>query len=98
VLEPYRAAARARVEASPDGTDLFRELYADLHEHGFDLVPYDVALEYTRPIGTEWGPRLEYLIDVLLAPRGFWGPQATSVPLLSSTHPEMLHCEPPPRT
>ncbi len=98
VLEPYRQAVREQREREPEGNPFFLELYEDLQAHGFDLVPYEVALEYTGPIRAEWSPKMEYLIDELLAPRGFWGPQATAVPLLSATHPEMLTYEPPPRS
>ena len=97
-LDPYRDVARQQVEITPEVERLFRDLYQDLTDHGFDLVPLDIALSYMRPIRAEWSPQMEYLIDQLLCPRGFWGPQVTSVPLLSSEHPEMLTYIPPPRS
>ncbi len=60
-------------DTEPGGDDLFRQLYDDLAAHGFDLVPYDEAREVARELRTPWAAQMEYLIDVLVAPRGFWG-------------------------
>lgn len=95
LLAPYvEQARRPPAEGEPD---LFRDLYDRLEAHGFDLVPYPVAVEYARAVRVDWGPKMEFLIDQLLAPRGFWCPQGVDVPLLSATHPEMLTYEPPAR-
>ncbi|MFT6942769.1 MAG: hypothetical protein ACJA2F_000964 [Nitriliruptoraceae bacterium] len=95
-LAPYYEAAmasRAAVEAG-EGRDFFRELYDALDEHGFELVPYDIAREYAAEIRLSFGPKMEFLIDELLAPRGFWCPAEVRIPLLSTAHPEMLSYQP----
>jgi hypothetical protein len=95
-LAPYYEAAmasRAAVEAG-EGHDFFRELYDALDEHGFELVPYDIAREYAAEVRLAFGPKMEFLIDELLAPRGFWCPAEVRIPLLSTTHPEMLSYQP----
>ncbi len=105
LLAPYRRGAvppdTARGEPTGEAAavqpDLFRELYAQLEQHGFELVPYDIAVEHAVEVRQSFAPQMEYLIDQLLAPRGFWCPPAIDVPLLSSTHPEMLSYEPPAR-
>ncbi len=96
-LAPYHAALPDPTQETEDGERLFRELYDDLAAHGFDLVPYDVAREHAVAVRANYAPQMEFLIDELLAPRGFWCPERVTVPLLSTTHPEMLHYEPPPR-
>lgn len=98
-LAPYRDAlpdpARADTE---DGARLFRELYDTLTDHGFELVPFDIAREHAIAVRANYAPQMEYLIDQLLTPRGFWCPERVTVPLLSTTHPAMLEYEPPPRS
>lgn len=95
-LAPYHAALPDPARETEDGARLFRELYDDLATHGFDLLPYDVAREHAVAVRANYAPQMEFLIDELLAPRGFWCPERVTVPLLSTTHPEMLHYEPPP--
>lgn len=51
---------------------LFRELYDHMEEHGFDLVDFDTARERGRELRSMYGPAMEFLIDELMAPRGFW--------------------------
>ena len=57
---------------SGDNT-LFRQLYDDLAAHGFDVIPFDEAGPAIRDLRRRYDAALEYLIDELLAPRGFWG-------------------------
>lgn len=51
----------------------FQELYDDLEDHGFDLISFEQATERGRELRSLYAPRMEYLIDLLDAPRGFWG-------------------------
>lgn len=60
---------------NPDGpvdSPLFRELYDELEAHGFELLPYEEAGRRARAIRARFARELEYLIDALLCPRGFW--------------------------
>ncbi len=41
--------------------------------HGFPLVPYEEAFARSRELRNHYVAELEYLIDALYAPRGFWG-------------------------
>jgi Ion channel len=59
------------------GSELFRDLYAELSEHGFDLRPYDEAVVYARQTRASYAPAMEHLIDDLLCPRGFWSIDST---------------------
>jgi hypothetical protein len=52
---------------------MFRELHSTLSERGFDVKPYDEAYAYSRDLRKKYDAELEYLIDLLEAPRGFWG-------------------------
>ncbi len=97
-LEPYRAALPDPSRETTEGARLFRELYDRLSDHGFDLLPYDVARAHAIAVRANYAPQMEFLIDQLLAPRGFWCPERVTVPLVSTQHPEMLHYQPPPRT
>jgi hypothetical protein len=54
------------------GAVLFRELYDRMSEHGFDLVDFGTARERGRELRSMYGPAMEFLIDELVAPRGFW--------------------------
>jgi hypothetical protein len=51
----------------------FRDLYDHLAAHGFALLPYDEAIAHSRELRSNYVAELEYLIDTLEAPRGFWG-------------------------
>jgi Ion channel len=55
----------------PD-SPLFRNLYAELTAHGFELRPFDDAAAYARQTRQTFAPAMEYLIDDLVCPRGFW--------------------------
>lgn len=91
-LAPYYEQ-RDEIIRRSDGT-LFREARQELIDHGFELVPEDVGMEHVRRLRDGYAAELEFLIDYLLAPRGFWPPSRIEVPLLSSTHPEMLDYRP----
>lgn len=52
----------------------FRELYETLQEHGFELLPYEEATYRAWLIRNRFSRELEFLIDSLLCPRGFWSP------------------------
>jgi hypothetical protein len=54
------------------GAALFRELYDRMGEHGFDLVDFDTARALGQELRSMYGPAMEFLIDELVAPRGFW--------------------------
>ncbi|MEM9467608.1 MAG: potassium channel family protein [Actinomycetota bacterium] len=74
-LSEYEIAWSEQVRAAEhdDEDGLFRVLYDDLAEAGFDLIPYEEAREVARELRTPWAPKMEFLIDALAAPRGFWG-------------------------
>jgi len=59
--------------------EMFRQLYVDLTEHGFELRPFDECAAYTRRARATFAPALEFLIDDLLCPRGFWPLHSTVV-------------------
>lgn len=96
-LRPYREALPTPDQETEDGDRLFQRMYEDLQEHGFDVVPYEEAREHIRTLRATYAPQMEYLIDDLLAPRGFWSAERATMPLLSTQHPEMLSYEPPDR-
>lgn len=52
----------------------FVDLYDRLQRHGFELLPYDEARQRAVALRNRWAPQMEYLIDSLLCPRGFWAP------------------------
>ncbi len=70
---------RTPVEDTPDvdGSPLFRELYETLTTHGFELRPFDDSVEYARQTRQSFAPAMEFLIDDLLCPRGFWAIEST---------------------
>ncbi|MFV0525083.1 MAG: potassium channel family protein [Acidimicrobiales bacterium] len=70
-LTAFRSAAADR-KPRPDGTDLFDDLYRELADHGFELLPIEEARNRALAIRARWAPQMEYLIDYLVAPRGFW--------------------------
>jgi hypothetical protein len=53
---------------------MFLDLYRRLEEHGFELLPLEEAAERSLAFRNRFAPQLEYLIDTLLCPRGFWAP------------------------
>ena len=71
--------------ANGDNSELFLDLYQRLTDHGFSLRPYEEARAYGRQVRATFGPAMEYLIDDLLCPRGFW-PLGSTVQSWSSQH------------
>lgn len=63
--------------AATDSSPLFRELVATLTAHGFELRPFDDGVAYARQTRQSYAPAMEYLIDDLLCPRGFWAIDST---------------------
>lgn len=59
-------------EVQAENEQFFRELYTTLEAHGFELIPFDEAVIRSQAFRTRYGPQMEYLIDFLLCPRGFW--------------------------
>ena len=59
------------------GSPLFRDLYSTLTAHGFELRPFEDAVVYTRDTRRSFAPAMEYLIDDLVCPRGFWSIDST---------------------
>lgn len=47
--------------------------YRKLEEHGLDMVSFQVARERTWDLRVKYWAQLEFMIDLLIAPRGFWG-------------------------
>jgi hypothetical protein len=72
-LSAYQPTVSADEGASP----LFQNLYAELTAHGFQLRPFDEAAAYAREARRTFAPAMEYLIDDLLCPRGFWSIDST---------------------
>ena len=50
-----------------------REIYDQMKDHGFEMLPYDIAVLHSRDLRRTYDAQLEFLIDQLQAPRGFWG-------------------------
>ena len=70
-LTAYRQARDERLEGGDPA--LFRELYDRLESRGFPLMPFEEALVHSAALRSRYDAELEYLIDMLAAPRGFWG-------------------------
>lgn len=51
----------------------FRPLYDTLQEHGFPMRPFDEAFAHSQALRMRYEASLEFMIDALDAPRGFWG-------------------------
>ncbi len=64
---------RERLDNTYVDPQQMRDLYALLEEHGFELLPWDEALEHSRALRRTYDAQLEWLIDAFDAPRGFWG-------------------------
>ena len=75
-LSPYRArldASYADGLAVEDDQSAFHQVYLRLEEQGFDLVDYEEARREITTLRRLYDAQLEYLIDEVIAPRGFWG-------------------------
>jgi len=55
------------------GDQVFSTLYGQLEQHGFSLRPMDEARAEILELRRLYDAQMEFLIDELLAPRGFWG-------------------------
>ena len=64
---------RAELDASYADSAQYDELRQAMQAHGFDVYDEAEALERNRDLRTKYDAQLEYLIDISLAPRGFWG-------------------------
>lgn len=51
----------------------FEDLYRDLQAHGFTLLPIEEGRRQTSTLRNLYAAKMEYLINELAAPRGFWG-------------------------
>ncbi|MCP3975853.1 MAG: two pore domain potassium channel family protein [bacterium] len=67
------ASYRAEIDKGYEDAELFRDLYDGLIHRGFEMLPYEEARAATVELRRKYDARLEYLIDGLDAPRGFWG-------------------------
>ncbi len=74
-LSEYRARLDANyaIDGEVEDNELFQALHRQLTEHGFDVHPLRQAREETLELRRLYDAQLEYLIDSMLAPRGFWG-------------------------
>lgn len=70
-LDAYREDFLANGDTD-QGASLFRELYDHMEHHDFLLIEFEEARVRGRELRTMYSPKMEYLIDALLAPRGFW--------------------------
>ena len=73
-LSGYREGSPQFEAFSDEDRDQFlHAIYDDLVAHGFDMRPFEEGLGSLRELRQRYAAGLEYLIDELLAPRGFWG-------------------------
>ena len=72
-LSTYRAEHTYEPGTATDRS-MFDDLYRRLEEHGFELLPQDVATRRATAFRNRFAPPMEHLIDSLLCPRGFWSP------------------------
>ncbi len=69
-LSVYRARLDETYEGSPE---IARELYDRMESHGFEMLPFDEAVDHMRGLRRTFDAQMEFLIDAYQAPRGFWG-------------------------
>lgn len=69
-LSEYRARLDEQYEERGDYMDTMRK---ELTAHGFTMVSGEEAEQRLRGLRPQYDAQMEYLIDSLLAPRGFWG-------------------------
>lgn len=60
-------------EANGGGEHVFEGLYEQLQAHGFELVDYETGRSEVLVLRRLFDAQLEFLVDALVAPRGFWG-------------------------
>jgi len=70
-LSEKQAEAEATLGEAED--ELFRPLYDQLHAAGFPMLSFDEASTRALALRSAYGPQLEFMIDALDEPRGFWG-------------------------
>jgi hypothetical protein len=71
-LDPWREKVRLTDEQHERQV---REMYDQLSAHGFELVPFEVALTEVANIRNMYRPTMAYLDHWLLCPDEFWPPQ-----------------------
>lgn len=64
---------RAGLDAGYADGQAFDDLYQRLQDHGFELYPKEDCRAHFIELRTAYDAQLEYMIDFLGAPRGFWG-------------------------
>ena len=67
------AEYRKQLDEGYDNLEAFRWLYDQLAANGFTMLPFEEARRVTAELRRKYDARMEYLIDALEAPRGFWG-------------------------
>lgn len=73
LVSRYRTALHADDATTSSDPDMFRDPYDQLDEHGFQLLDYEEARAASAELRRKYDAKLEWLIDELVAPRGFWG-------------------------
>ena len=71
-LDPWREKVRLTDEQHERQV---REMYDQLSAHGFELVPFEVALTEVANIREMYAPTVAYVAHWLLSPPEFWPPQ-----------------------
>lgn len=64
---------RTQLDAAYNENQQFDEIYQRLADHGFELYPKADCRTHFLALRTAYDAELEYMIDFLGAPRGFWG-------------------------
>lgn len=73
-LSEYRARLdKTYLSDGLAGEQFYATMYKQLQDHGFTLKEQEEARAETLALRRLYDAKLEYLIDELLAPRGFWG-------------------------
>lgn len=86
--------SRAPAEfADSDATAMFDEVRKDLAAHGFELLPREVSMRRAAAFRNRFAPPMEHLIDLLLAPRGFWSP-ALNIDMFDTEYLDFPEVEP----
>lgn len=96
-LSPYLEALPVEPPDLADN-EAFVEQYQLMADHGLDLLPPAVAVERTWELRRKYAAQIEFLIDELIAPRGFWGHTIghTVAPELRDPSRSTPRAEPPP--
>ncbi len=74
-LSEYRARLDENydIDSDAENNELFVSLHRQLTDHGFEVLPLQEARVETLQLRRLYDAQMEYLIDVMQAPRGFWG-------------------------